>query len=117
MREVLMIMRKDSKKKLPAVRTVHTWHNKHILSFSLASKAIYNVTHAIPHHGAIRRKVAVENFIIYETLAPRRIFEQAAGRNIPPPLKYNTQNTAKCIDGARGALELDPILPATANNP
>ena len=36
MREVLMIMHKDSKKKSLAVRTVHTWHNKHILSFSLA---------------------------------------------------------------------------------
>ena len=52
--------------------------------------------------------MAVENFIIYETLAPGRIFEQAAGQTIPPPLKDNMQNTAKCIDGARGALELDP---------
>ena len=115
MREVLMIMRKDSKKKLPAVRTVHTWHNKHILSFSLASKAIYNVTHAIPHHGAIRRKVAVENFIIYETMAPGRIFEQTAGQTIPPPLKDNMRNTVQCIDGARGLWSL--ILPATANRP
>ena len=71
-------------------------------------KAIYNAAHAIPHHGAIRRKVAVENFIIYETLAPGRIFEQTAGQTIPPPLKDNMQNTAKCIDGAREALELDP---------